>query len=283
VDPLEDEEWNERLRILDDSRRLRELAGYFLQPEKPVTVDATACARCLYSRYSAPEQTTFEDTEEASRILSEAQQMKKLAVDYLQPEQPVVTSDPCAMGRNYFTRPSTEEQEGAEDAEERAQILADAQGLKKLATDYLHPEKPVVTSDAFSMGRIYFTRPSAEEQEGNAEERARMMEDMKQLKKLAVDYLHPEKPVVTSDPCATGRNYCTRPSAEEYEDEDDTDDRDDIMEDMAQLKKLAMDYMQPERSVEIGPPCVLPQLLRSSICANPGTQRRSRRESPDLC
>jgi hypothetical protein len=79
-----------------------------------------------------------------------------------------------------------------------------------------------------------------------------VLEDMKQLQKLAVDNLHPETPVDTSDPCATGRNYFTRPSVgEEYEGEDDTDDRDDVREDMAQLKRLVMDYLHPERSVEI--------------------------------
>lgn len=70
------------------------------------------------------------------------------------------------------------------------------------------------------MGRNYFSRPSAEQDDlDDIEGRALVLEEMKQLKKLAVDYLRSEKPVVTSDPFATGRNYFTRPSAETYEDE----------------------------------------------------------------
>jgi hypothetical protein len=42
----EDEEWNERLAILEDARQLKRLAEFFLQPEKPVAVEATAAARC---------------------------------------------------------------------------------------------------------------------------------------------------------------------------------------------------------------------------------------------
>jgi hypothetical protein len=139
-------------------------------------------------------------------------QLKQLAVDYLHPEKSVVTSDPFAMGRNFFTRPSAEEYE--EDPEECSHVLADAAALKKLAVDYLHPEKPVET-DAFARGRNYFSRLSAEGYDNSdlASDMDRSLEDASQLKKLAVDYLHPEKPVETTDPAATGRNYFDRGSA----------------------------------------------------------------------
>jgi hypothetical protein len=251
-----DEEWNERLTILEESHKLRQLAEFFLHPEKPVAMDATACARCYFDRPSAPEQTTSpQEEEEAARILADAQALKKVAADYLMPELPV-NADSTLYGRNYFDRgPSAEEQETLGEAEERARILQDAKQLKKLAVDYLHPEKHVESTDYFACGRNYFTRPSAEDYEEvvDSDERELIMKDLKQLKQLAVNYLHPEKPVVTSDPYITGRDYFSRPSAEEYESEDDMDDRDDIMEDMKQLKKLAQDYLQPERSVEVDP------------------------------
>jgi hypothetical protein len=129
--------------------------------------------------------------------------------------------------------------------------------LKKLAVDYLHPENPVVTTDSFAMGRNYFTRPSAEEYEDDVEERNQILEDMKQLKQLAVDYLHPETPVVTSDVFATGRNYFTRPSAEEYEDEEDAEELVQILEDMKQLKQLAIDYQHPENPVKTTDPTAM--------------------------
>ena len=248
----QDEEENERFRILEDAQQLKKLAGFFLQPENPVAADATACARCFYSRYSAPEQTPADDEEEAALALADAKQLKQLAVDYLHPELSVKV-DPASMGRNYFDRPSAEPQEDLDAANERAQILQDAKQLKQLAVDYLHPEKPVVASDPCATGRNFFTRPSAGEYEDDAEERNQILHDMKQLKKLAVDYLHPEKPVESSDPCATGRNYFTRASAPEYEGEDEMDERDEIMEEMKQLKQLAQDYLEPERAVEVDP------------------------------
>ena len=249
-----DEEWNERLKILEDARKLNQFAQFYLHPEKPVVADATACARCYFSRSSAPEQTSADDEEERTLALADAQQLKKSALDYLHPERPVEVAS-TAFGRSYFSRPSAGNQQDVEDAEERARILVEAEQLKKLAIDYLHPEKPVVESDPFAKGRNYFTRASAEEyqDEDDADDCDDIMEDMKQLKQLAVDYLHPEKPVITSDPFATGRNYFTRASAEEYEDEDDADDRDEIMEDMKQLEQLAKDYLQPERPVEVDP------------------------------
>jgi predicted Rdx family selenoprotein len=249
-----DGEWSERATILEESHKLRQLAVFFLYPEKPVAMDATACARCYFDRPSAPEQTSPEEEEEVAHILADAQALKKAAVDYLMPELPV-KADLTLCGRNYFDRPSAEEQETFEETEERAHILEDAKQLQKLAVAFLHPEKPVETTDSFACGRNYFTRASAEDYEDAVDyaERELIMRDLKQLEQLAVDYLHPEKPVVASDPYATGRNYFSRPSVEEYESEDDMDERDAILEDMKQLKKLAQDYLQPELPVEVDP------------------------------
>jgi hypothetical protein len=250
-DSEEDEEWNERLRILQDARSLRKLAEFFMSPEMPVIVDATAKARCYFSRVSAPEVTSLVAEQERSMILADAQALKEQAVTFLHPENPVVASDAFATGRNYFNRPSAPTNE-AED--ERAAILADASALKKFAVDYLQLEKPIVTSDPFATGRNYFSRFSAGATESDLDnEREQILAEVQGLKKLAVDYLHPELPVITSDPCATGRNYFTRPSAEEYKDEDYMDDSDEILEDIAALKRLAMDYLQPERAVQVDP------------------------------
>merc|ERR1712007_312317 len=97
--------------------------------------------------------------------------------------------------------------------------LADAVALKKLAVDYMHPELGVVTSDPTATARCYFDRASAPEQESieEAEERAMALTDAVALKKLAVDYMHPELGVVTSDPAATARCYFDRASAPEQE------------------------------------------------------------------
>ena len=114
----------------------------------------------------------------------------------------------------------------------------------------MHPEKPVVTSDPYATGRNFFTRPSAEEIEEDTDEKDLIMEEMKQLKKLAVDYMHPEKPVVTSDPYATGRNFFTRPSAEEQVRVEESEEEARVRKESLELKKLSEDYLHPERPVK---------------------------------
>jgi len=249
---VDEEEWfEERLQILEESSQLRRLAEFFLCPEKAITVDPTAMARCYFSRYSAADQADFEEDDEREQILADMNAMKKHAVDYLHPELPVVTTDPFACGRNYFDRPSAVQPDSSEDADERAHILADMKAMKKLAVDYLHPELPVVTTDPFACGRNYFDRPSAVQPDSSedADERAQVLADMKAMKKLAVDYLHPELPVVTTDPFACGRNYFDHPSAVQPDSSEDADECERILAEMKAMKKLAVDYLHPELPV----------------------------------
>jgi hypothetical protein len=72
---------------------------------------------------------------------------------------------------------------------------------------------------------------------------------MAALKKLAMDYMHPEAGVKTSDASLFGRNYFNRPSALETEDVEFANERAAVLAEMAALKKLAVDYMHPEIGV----------------------------------
>jgi len=155
----EDEEWNERVQILADAKQLKKLAVDYMHPEKPVEVDPLSACRNYFDRASAPEVEDAEDAQERAQILADAQQLKKLAVDYMHPEKPVFTSDPCATGRNYFNRASAAGLEEAKLAEMRVQILADTQQLKKFASDYLAPGP--VEVDPLAKARCFFDRPSA--------------------------------------------------------------------------------------------------------------------------
>merc|ERR1719343_555506 len=115
----------------------------------------------------------------------------------------------------------------------------------------MHPEKPVVV-DPTAYGRNYFSRASASEYDGDdndTDERDRILKEMKELKTAAEWYMHPEKPVAV-DATACGRNYFSRPSAPEY-DEDDMDERDRILEEMKELKTTAEWYMHPEKPVAV--------------------------------
>jgi len=211
--PVEEEIEEERERILAEMKELKTTAEWYLHPEKPVAVDATACGRNYFSRPSAPEYE--EDSEEREQVLADAKALKEVAGWYANPEQPV-KSDGFATARNYFSRPSAPEQED-DDEDERIQVIAEAKELKEVASWYLQPEKPIAV-DPTAFGRNYFTRASAEQAtEENEEERARVLADGAELKKLAVDYLHPEKPVAKSSVNCT-RNYFDRPSATGHSD-----------------------------------------------------------------
>lgn len=239
-----------RSMILADAQSLKEIAIGYLHPELPVkTTDSTAVGRNYFSRSSAVEYDDAEYIEERQRILDDMRALKKLAVDYMHPEFPVVTSDPSACGRNYFTRPSASVQESEVDARERGLVLEDMKALKKLAVDYSHPEMPVVTTDPLVFGRNYFSRPSAPEYDTVSlmNERSCVLADVAQLKQLAKDYCHPELPV-TADPTCFGRNFFTRPSAY-VETLSDSCYRNQVMEDVKIFKKLAVDFLHPERPV----------------------------------
>jgi hypothetical protein len=239
----EDDELQERRAILADCRNLKFLASAYLHPEAPVkSQDPTVFARCYFSRASAPFENE-EEVEERAQVLAEAAALKKLAVDYLHPENPVVCIDSTATARCYFDRASAMVED--DDAAERAQVLADVAALKKLTADYLHPETPVACSDPCATARCFFNRASAA-LDDDAEERAQVLADAAALKKLAVDYLHPEKPVECSDPCATAHCFFDRPSAIMQEDDEE---RAQVLADAAALKKLAVDYLHPEAPV----------------------------------
>ena len=240
----------ERARIIAEATQLKKMATMYLHPELPVETDACAFGRNYYSRPSAEEYESVEESQERARVLEEAANLKRLAVDYRHPEKPLEV-DPACFGRNYFGRASAEEQEEDEYSDDREIILEEMAELKQAALDYRHPERKIVM-DPTLCGRNYFERASAPEQESfeEAEERARVLAEASSLKKLAVDFAHPELPLAISDATAGARNYFTRPSApgDSFE---EAQARDQVLEDAARLKKLAADYLHPERAVEI--------------------------------
>jgi len=232
----------ERKLILAEMNQLKEVANWYMHPEKPVAVDSTSFGRNYFSRASAPEQEDVEDIEERELILAEVNELRMVAEWYQHPEKEV-TVYVTATGRNYFSRPSAPVEE---DSEEREQILADAAELLRVAQWYMHPEEPV-TVYATACGRNYFSRPSTPEEEEMEEERERILEEMKQLKTTAEWYMHPEKSVAV-DATACGRNYFSRPSAPEYE--EDSEERDQVLADAKDLKEVAGWYSFPEQPVK---------------------------------
>jgi len=235
----------ERKQVLAEAKQLKEVASWYLQPEKPIAVDSNAFGRNYFSRFSAPEQEDADDIEERELILAEVNELKKVADWYRNPEKKVTVYS-TAFGRNYFNRPSAPIEDDV-DAEEREEILADAAELLRVAKWYMHPEKPV-TVDATARGRNFFCRPSAPPVDVEMEEeRLRILADAKELKEVAGWYANPNQPV-KSDGFASGRNYFTRPSAPEYE--EDTEERDQVLAEAKELKEVASWYSNPEQPVK---------------------------------
>lgn len=188
-------------------------------------VDPTTKARCYFDRYSAPVQQSREEMEEQSLLEHDVMNLKRLARDYLHPELPVLSNDATAKARCYFDRYSAPVQQSLDEMEEQIRIEQDIQNLKRLAQDYLHPELPVTShvslpqGEFYTMGsvssRCYFDRYSAPQQMSleEAEYINTCLQDAKLLKQLAVDYLHPELPLVTKDATACASCYFDRYSA----------------------------------------------------------------------
>jgi hypothetical protein len=241
----EDEQDLERDYVLEDVKALKESAGQFLHPELPVQVSPLACARSYFSRPSAPEYDDVEEDLERDYVLEDVKALKAAAVQYLHPEIPVMSS-PSACARSYFSRPSAPEYEEDEQDLERDYALEDMQMLKAAAVQYLHPERPVVSSPS-ACARSYFSRASAPEYDEDEQdlERDYVLEDVKALKESVALYLHPERPVVSS-PSTCARSYFTRPSAPEYDDDEQDLERDYAMEDVKALKESAAQYLHPE-------------------------------------
>jgi hypothetical protein len=249
---VDDDAFLERRLILDEARKLRQIAEFFYCPEKPVFQDATACARCYFSRNSAPEQASSEDEEACALALADALNLKQLAVDYLHPERLVETrGDGTTCGRNYFERASAPDAEDKDHSQEHRRIIEDMKQLKTMAEWYHHPEKPVAI-DGFACGRNYFTRPAAPQYETDMEERDLILVEAKELKKVAEWYLCPEKPVEV-DAAATGRNVFSRASAPDYESEGEMEENNRNMNELKRLKMTADWYMHPEKAVAVDP------------------------------
>jgi hypothetical protein len=160
---------------------------------------------------SAPEVESVEEAEARAQILADAAALEKSARDYMHPENHVVVTDPTATARCYFDHASAPEVESVEETEARAQALADAAALEKLARDYMHPENHVVVIDPTTTARCYFDHASAPSVESveETEARVQILADAVALEKLANDCMHPESHIALDDPNLADYNPST--------------------------------------------------------------------------
>lgn len=241
-----------RVQIMDELKTFKQLARDYLHPELPVVVYGTSTGRNYYTRPDAEMNESPEDVEERERILADVKALKQSASHFLHPERSVVTCDGTVCGRNYFSRFAACEYDVQA---ERNLILEDMKALRQSALYFLHPEIPLMTS--IGCARNYFSRPSAHEYEDLHEitERELCLAEARALKKIAVDFLHPEFPVITTDGNACGRNYFNRFAAVESMDAEEYNDYVNVLSDTAALKTLAVDFLHPELPVRNSVPC----------------------------
>ena len=137
------------------------------------------------------------------------------------------------------------------------QILADAKRLRFMADAFLHPEKPVLSTDTgcYCDG-CYYDRPSAPPRlsREEADEQFQILADATSLGRLAHTYAHPEDSVVTTDPAACARCYYDRPSAPARLSVEDAEEQAAIMSDLDALRRVARDYLHPELPVTTSDP-----------------------------
>jgi len=260
------DEAEERVQILADVALLKKHAASYCHPEAPVVVDCTAFGRNYFTA------TCDMDEEERAQILAEAAMFKKLASDYMHPEAKVENTDATLFGRNYFNRSDAPELFSMDEADERAQILADATLLKKQDTNYAHPESPVEV-DCTAFGRNYFT--TTFDVDEDEEERAKILAEAAMFKKLASDYTHPEAKVENTDATLFGRNYFNRSDAPELSSMDAAEERAQILTDVAILKKKATNYAHPESPIEVDSTAFGRDYFTGPSCADKDEEERA--------
>jgi len=205
-------------------------------------------SRCYFERASAPETVTKDEADAIVESLSEATLIKKLASDFVHPENQVNTTDAFSFGRNYFTKCSSVPTESEEEVVKRAQVIDEATLLKEHATSYLCPDLVVSNTDPSTYGRNYFGRFNSNGvlSKEDADELDGIMNDTGVLKKASTDYLRPEVSVSNVHPFSLGRNYFETLSSFPTETEEESNERFQILADSVMLKKAAVDYLQPE-------------------------------------
>jgi hypothetical protein len=233
---------DESKRILEDVAELKKVADWYLHPEKKIEVDPAVFGRNFFS--STPEEDTDLD-DEHERVLEEAAELKKVADWYLHPEKKIEV-DPAAYGRNYF---GPAEDEDGELDDERERVLNELSELKKVADWHLHPEKKIEVDPA-ACGRNYFGLSEQDDDDELDDERERVLEEVSKLKKVAGWYLHPENKIEV-DPAIFGRNYFG-PSVHDDDDEL-VEERERVLEEVADLKKVAGWHLYPESKIDVDP------------------------------
>jgi hypothetical protein len=244
-----------RTQVMEDLTAFKTLARDYLHPELPLVVYATSTGRNYFTRPDAEDCESFECMEERGRILAESNALKVSAVHFLHPERSVATTDGAACGRNYFSRFSAPNFETPSERESRDVILADMKALSQAALDYLHPE--IQEKGAICCARNYYSRPSATMYNDldQVAEREHCLSDARSLKKLSVDFMHPELPIVVTDGAVCARNYFNRFSAPLSVTMEEEEDRSQILADTSALRKLAFDFMHPEIPVASAVTC----------------------------
>ena len=250
VDVEEAEDRAEREEALAAVKEMKEVVGWFMHPERPVTSNGN-CGRSYFGRPSAEvtwlaeikgvvDVEEAEDRAEREEALLAVQEMRTTVSYFFHPERLVTTN---GVGcRNYFNRPSSDitwlsetepllgvvDVEEAEDRMEKEEALAAVQEMRTTIGWFLHPERPVTTNG--NCARNYFNRPSSDitwlssveagavkgvvdvEDAEDRAEREEALQAVQEMRTTIGYFFHPERPVTTNG--VGCRNYFNRPSSD---------------------------------------------------------------------
>merc|ERR1711957_699779 len=125
---------------------------------------------CFGRNYFKSAEVVDADREQ---VLADAAALKKLAIDYHQPEVGVESVDSTCFGRNYFNSLDVDE---SIDDNERKTIFDEAAALKRLVADYHHPEVGVESVDSTCFGKNYFNSLDSDKSNDDNERKAVLAE-----------------------------------------------------------------------------------------------------------
>eukprot|EP00519_Triparma_laevis_P006853 CAMPEP_0182518754 /NCGR_PEP_ID=MMETSP1321-20130603/44736_1 /TAXON_ID=91990 /ORGANISM="Bolidomonas sp., Strain RCC1657" /LENGTH=518 /DNA_ID=CAMNT_0024726695 /DNA_START=98 /DNA_END=1658 /DNA_ORIENTATION=- len=242
------EESDDRASALSDIDEMKEVVSWYFHPSREVKTSPYAFASAATSSISylnesdptAPKGIVdvegSEEQEERRQALADVEEMKEVVSWYFHPSKAVKSS---IASRCYFDRASAAPQETKEEADERAEAIAAAKEMGKIA----QPVQPVdVHSTSFA--RCVFSNDRETKEE--ADERAEAIAAAKEMGKIASWWSNPSQPVEVH---STSFARCV--FSNDRETKEEADERAEAIAAAKEMGKIASWWSNPSQPVEV--------------------------------
>jgi len=252
VDVEGSEEQEERLQALADIEEMKEVVSWYFHPSKAVKTSPYAFASAATSSINylnesdptAPkgivEVEGSEEQEERLQALADIEEMKEVVSWYFHPSKAVKSS---IASRCYFDRASAAPQETKEEADERAEAIAAAKEMGKIASWWSNPSQPVEVHST-SFARCVFSNDRETKEE--ADERAEAIAAAKEMGKIASWWSNPSQPVEVH---STSFARCV--FSNDRETKEEADERAEAIAAAKEMGKIASWWSNPSQPVSV--------------------------------